>query len=391
MMEIVRVDPGESSLSGKGGRVVSVRVSSSVSFDTPVRPLSVAETTAKDYLGYRGILESPIAIMPIDLQSNDGYTKFLRHNGFIHDNQKVIQSFTDRNHGKPCAPLLQLPPLDFNDRVPFKIAFDLQKDVDGLTFMCMPEVDIEYSDYERAVRDWCSSCEDYGRGGIVQLSLSDDPEVFKRRLSILSELSQTGEVQMINIRYSPRSTIQLSELWNKKGEINALINCSEVPTTIQQKVVEGIERDIEYDLLSHGFDSITRKKRKVSPKFMASRNFADPPTTMDKIDKFKVATHQAAVMIGGDVWRLMEHSPECKCSVCKGNSNTSLIDRFAYKDNGDIDPSGMRYFARLHDHQSDNNELGVLRKYIRECDTPDYEIRLDDNLNGIVGEIRKSR
>ena len=151
MMEIIRVDPGESTLSGKGGRVVSVRVSSSVSFDTPVRPLSIAETIAKDYLGYRGILESPIAIMPIDLQSNDGYTKFLRKNGFIHENQNNLQSFTDRNHGKPCAPLLQLPPLDFDDRVPFKIAFDMQKDVDGLAFMCMPEVDVEYDDYEKAV------------------------------------------------------------------------------------------------------------------------------------------------------------------------------------------------------------------------------------------------
>ena len=390
MMEIIRVDPGESTLSGKGGRVVSVRVSSSVSFDTPVRPLSIAETIAKDYLGYRGILESPIAIMPIDLQSNDGYTKFLRKNGFIHENQNNLQSFTDRNHGKPCAPLLQLPPLDFDDRVPFKIAFDMQKDVDGLAFMCMPEVDVEYDDYEKAVRDWCSSCEDYGKEGIVQLSLSDNPEVFKRRLQILSELSHTGEVQIINIRYSPRSTIQLSELWNKKGEINAVINCSEVPTTIQQKVIEGVERDIEYDLLSHGFDSITRKKKKVNSKFMARRNFADPPTTLDGIDKFKVATHQAAVMIGSDIWRHMEHNPECKCSVCRGNSKLALIDRFAYKDNGDIDPSGMRYFARLHDHQSDNIELDVLRKYIRERDTPDYETRLDKNLDGIVDKIKQS-
>ena len=389
-MEIIRVDPGDSTLSGKGGRIVSVRLNSSISFDTPVRPLSIAETTAKDYLGYRGILESPIAVMPMDLQSNDGYAKFLRQNGFIHENQKILQSFTDRNYGKPCVPLLQLPPLDFDNRVPFKIAFDMQKDVDGLAFMCMPEVDVRYGDYEKVVRDWCSSCKNYGKEGVVQLSLSNDPEVFKKRLDILSKLSKTGLVQIINIRYSPRNTIQLSELWNKKGEIEAIINCSEVPTTIQEKIVEGVEKDIEYDLLSHGFDSITRKKRKVSPKFMARRNFSDPPTTLDGIDKFKVATHQAAVMIDGNVWRHMEHNPECKCSVCRGNSRSVLIDRFAYKDNGDIDPSGMRYFARLHDHQSDNNELDVLRKYIREHDTPDYETRLDDNLDGIVGEIKQS-
>ena len=290
-MEVVRVDPGDTGFAGKGCRTVRVRVSSSASFDTPVRPLSVHETTAKDYLGYRGVLESPIAAVPIDLRSNDGYRRFLARNGFIHENQRVLQSFTDRNHGKPCVPLLQLPPLDGSDRVPFKIAFDMQNDVDGLAMMCMPEVSQGSTDYEGAVRDWCSSCEEYGRGGVPQLSLSDDPEVFARRLRTLCELTRTGEVRMINVRYSPGSTIQLSELWNMKGEIQALINCSEVPTTVQQNVVDGVERDVEYHLLSHGFDSITRKRRKVSPKFMARRNFSDPPTTLDGIDGFRMAAH----------------------------------------------------------------------------------------------------
>lgn len=385
-MEIIDVDPGDMRVVGKGCRVVRVRISSSVSFDTPVRPISVSETTAKDYLGYRGVIESQIAAMPMDLQSNNGFERFLAQNGFIHENQLTLQSFVDRNHGKPCFPILQLPSLDYSNRVPFKIAFDMQKDVDGLSMMCMPEIDQQFSDYGKAIEDWCSSCEEFGRIGVPQLSLSDEPDVFARRLRTLCDLSKTGQVPMINIRYSPRSTIQLSELWNMKGEIDALINCSEVPSTTNRMVIDGVERDVEYELLSHGFDSITRKKRKVNRKFMASRNFSDPPTSLDKIDKFKVATHKASVAIKGDVWRHMEHAPHCSCPVCRGNSKSELIDRFAYKDNGELDQSGMRYFARLHDHQSDNLELGILKRHIFERSIGEYESRLEDNLKKIVND-----
>ena len=92
-------------------------------------------------------------------------------------------------------------------------------------------------------------------------------------------------------------------------------------------------------------------------------------------------------MIDGGVWRRMEHSPECRCPVCRGEPRQTLIDRFAYKDNGDIDPSGMRYFARLHDHQSDNGELDVLRRHIREQSITDYEARLNENTDDIVAGI----
>lgn len=386
MLEI-NVSHIDETLASKGARSLDVRISSSLSFMTPTRPISVKEASAKNFLGYRGEVDAPLSAYPMDLKTGNRFEKFSRNNGFIKDEKRALQSFLYSNYKRPCFTILQLPPLSAEDIHPFKVAFDMQKDMDGLDLMCIPEIDQSSRGYERMVNDWCKSAEDCGKLAVPQLCLSDDLDVFEKRLDFLCELSKTGSIPVVNIRYSPDNNHQLVSLWNRRDDLRSIVNCSETPKTSKETIRSGVSSELEIDLIQHGFDSITRVKRTVSPKYIARRNMEDAPRTLDGVDPFKIAYHNAALSIEGKTWQSMPHPPECRCSVCRGDQLNRIIERFAYKDNGDIDPSGLRYYSSLHDHQSDMVELKVMRDYIESDGIREYDERVSENRMDILNSF----
>ena len=69
--------------------------------------------------------------------------------------------------------------------------------------------------------------------------------------------------------------------------------------------------------------------------------------------------------------------PPCNCSVCRGRATNDLVANFAYKDNGEIEKPGLRYLARLHDHQSDQEELSRVTKVIKSHEMKEYKHATD--------------
>lgn len=380
----VRISHVDTTLASRGARTLDIRISSSVSFKTPTRPISVKEASAKNFLGYRGEIDAPISAYPMDLKTGDRLEKFRRNNGFIKEEKRALQSFLYSNYKRPCFTILQLPPLIAEDKHSFKVAFDMQKDMDALDMMCIPELDQNSGEYNRIITDWCESAEDLGKLAVPQLCLGDRLDVFEKRLDILCELSGTGAIPVVNIRYSPNSAHQLVSLWDHREDLKSIVNCSEVPTKIKDNIGTGVASDQETDLIQHGFDSVTRRKMSVSPKFIAKRNMEDAPRTLNDIDPYKMAYHEAALSIEGKMWQSISHHPECGCSVCRKDQWDRIIERFAFKDNGDISPSGMRYYSALHDHQSDMIELEVMRDYIVSDGIKEYDERISENRTNIL-------
>lgn len=392
MLDRVRVLYVDNSLSSTGARTLDVRVSSSKSFTTPTRPISVHELSAKNFLGYRGEIYAPIAAFPTDLYGKR-FERFMKNNGLVKDTRRALQSKSDCTFKTPSFPILQLPPLDPKDVVPFKIAFDMQQMIDGMDYVCVPLMKSNVREYEETVEDWCNSSEEFGKGAVPQLSLDEDPRIFSDKLNILSEMSKSGQINIINLRYTSieKSMLQLVALWSKRESIEAIINCSEVPTHSGPTSVSGIDLDVEEYLIQHGIDSITRKKVTVGQKFMARRNFQDPPTSLDDLDAFKFALHDASLRLSKNIWESIPHLQECNCSICCGMNRELIVDKFAYKDNGELEPSGLRLYSKLHDHQSDIEELNVMRDYIRTDSMSEYETRMKERQDAVMKQAKCSK
>ncbi len=373
----------DTSLSTKGGRLLRVRCGSH-SFLTPTRPISTQEIRAKSFLGYRPELSAQIAALPVDFSTEARRKKFFLNNGFLHEEERLLQSFSDTVYTIPSMPVIQIKPLHETDMEAFKIAFEMQRSIEGIDILSMPLFEAGKEQFERMVKNWSESSEECGLGSAVHLSLKDDVRSFSDKLDILSEFTKSGAVQSINIQFENVSKCrqQLAALWNRRDRLNAIINCTEVPSNSTELSPE-IMSDAESLLLQNGFDMITKKRYQINQKQIMHLAAQPPPSSLDGIDSFKISEHSASASIKGGLWRRMKHPPECDCSVCRGMGRDRIIDRFAYLDNGDVSKSGMRYFSNLHDHQSDLLELEVFRKYTSSDGAEEYDKRLKENLENL--------
>lgn len=376
----IRIKDLDSSLSTKGGRILEIKVGSH-SFQTPTRPFSVSEITAKSYLGYRGEIKSDIAALPVDFSGNRKEL-FLKNNGSLHNAERLLQSHSDASYNIPSVPVFQLDPFGSGDREAFKIAFEMQRYIEGIDLLSMPCMDAGKKDFERAVKDWIKSSEENGFGTAVQLFLDDDVTSFSEKLDILSPYTQSGAVQMISIQYAlpSKHRQQLAALWSRREKLNAVINCIGARPQ-NSEVTKGLVADEEKELLQNGFDMITKKKNTINSKYLGFLKTQPPISSFEDIDNFKLSVHSASAGIKNQAWNTMKHPPECRCSVCRGDDRDRLIERFGYLDNEEISKSGLRYFSVLHDHQSDMIELEIFRKYTRTEGTKEYDQRIDDNLS----------
>lgn len=388
MIDSVKIRYVDKSVASKGARTLDVRVSSSESFETPTRPISTIELTAKSFLGYRGELTAHISALPLDLKDGGKYQKFLRNNGTVNEARRKLQSMSDSTYMCPSFPILQLPSLCASDEHPLKIAFDMQCSVEDMDYICIPVIGPGSDGFERIVVDWCESAEDNVKGAVPQIRMDEDPKTFSEKLDILCDLSKTGLITIVNVIYADpdKNSLQFAELWSRREDMSAIVNCSEVPRegSVFRK---GVNMDREEYLIQHGVDSITRKKHFVSPNYIYMRNMAEPPEDFDGVDNYDVAVHSASVRISGSLWRETEHPPFCGCSVCRGDTREKLIERFAYKDDGAIERSGMSYYSKLHDHQSDQSELSGMRKFIRSSEMNEYEKLLEQKRKELLDSL----
>ncbi|AIZ56890.1 hypothetical protein Mpt1_c10180 [Candidatus Methanoplasma termitum] len=390
MIESVKVGYVDSSMASKGARTLSVKVSSSRSFETPTRPISTTELTAKSFLGYRGEISSPIAALPVDLKTGGKYQKFLKNNGVVNDTRRKLQSMSDSTFMCPSFPILQLPALKLDDKRPFKIAFDMQCSVEDMDYINIPPIDSGHRAFERMIVDWCQSAEDnYDKGAVPQLRMDEAPVIFSKKLDVLCDLSRSGMITIVNMIYANPYTnsLQYAELWGRRNDMCAIVNCSEVPAKGDHEYMTGVNSDLEDYLIQHGMDSITRKKHSVSPKFMYMRNMEEPPADLDGIDEFDVAVHHASIRVSKDLWKATSHPLMCDCSVCRGNTRDEIVDRFAYKDDGQIERSWLRYYSNMHDHQSDQSELERMRSYIRTDEMSEYEKQVETDRNDLLRKL----
>lgn len=364
----------DTSMSSRGGRILNVKVGSH-SFLTPTRPFTTSEIGAKSFLGYRGTIQSDIAALPIDFSGNRK-EYFLKNNGVLHETERALQTHVDASRSVPSIPVIQLDPLPTTERSSFKIAYEMQKAMDGLQIISMPEASAGKEGFENCLKDWCRSAEEDGYGVAVQLSLKDDVRTFADKLDVVSDYSRTGSVVAVNIRFVDpnRCRQQMAILWDRREELEAIVNCSQV-TSIGTEVARGLKTDLEAMLLQSGFDMLTKKKITPSRKYIARMRM----DSSGNPDDFKVLKHDASASIHSNCWLKMGHPPECSCSVCRGDDRNRLYERFNFLDNGDVSRSGMRYFSILHDHQSDMDELGVFRRYTANGETREYNERVESN------------
>ncbi len=378
-IDSVKIKDLDTSLATKGGRVLEVK-SNCHSFYTPTRPISATELGAKSFLGYRGEIKSDIAVLATDFSGNRREL-FLKNNGALSRAEKILQSYSDASYTLPSMPLIQIEPFKAEDRSYFKLAFEVEKSIEGIDILSMPGVIGNVASFESILKDWCNSSELNGFGSAVQLSLTESVDLFTEKLDLLAEYSKSGMFQILNIQYAPPSKVrqQLAALWGKREKINAIINCTGVIPS-RDEAAPGIKSDEETLLLQNGFDMITKKKYSVSQGYVRYLSSQPKPASLEDVDDYRIAKHSASASIGKDLWKKIDHLPGCKCTVCKGCNREELIERFSYLDNGEISKSGMRYFSALHDHQSDIQELEVFRKYTASDGTEEYNQRIKDNL-----------
>lgn len=368
----VEIKETDTSLGSTGGRIVSVRTSSSHSFTTPARPICTEEITAKNFLGYRGEISAPLGVLPLNI-NGARLQKLGMKNETVKELGRTLQSLCDSTWLIPSFPVIQtdVPLLCERDKL-HRIALEMQTGISGLDYVCMPWVDGNISDFEAAVKDWTESAEKEGFGCVVQLDMKDDSENLSRKLNFLAEMSETGAVSIINLRYAdPKNyPTQYAEVWSKRESLNALINCSEVPRGIGKGEIMS---EIQTKLISYGIDSFSRKKNILSPKAATYLAMQPPPQTLSEIQNYSMAVHSASARVKQEVYTKVEHEYRCKCSICKGKSIEDLTDNFAYKDNGEIEKGGMAYFSRIHDHQSDQAEMNRAKNFIRSREMNYYE------------------
>jgi len=388
ILRSVTVKNTDDSIAGLGGRVLGVRVSSSVSFETPIRPITSEEITSKSYLGYRGELQGQMAALPLYM-GGQIFERFMKNNGTVKRIRDDLISHASSTFYLINYPILQMPPVAAGEKAE-KIAYELQCYAPMLDYVTMPPLECNADIFEKRILNWCESADSIedGRGCVPQLSFTEEPELFESKLKKIANLSKTGCINVVNIQYASPLTHphQYAALWSMRDDLQALINCSAVPPK-ENELVPGMSYDMETQLLRYGIDSISRKKYPIPPKFIAKRNMEPPPSDLDNIDSFDYAVHPASIRIDSNKWMSMPHDTDCNCTVCRGRTRDELVDAFGYDDVGNISRSGLRYFSKMHDQQSDILELTSIRKYISSNNMRDYEERIKEEQSKYANAI----
>ncbi|HEX9908393.1 MAG TPA: hypothetical protein VGB78_08025 [Thermoplasmata archaeon] len=373
-----------------GGRILKVHSKKVGGFATPTRPISIPELRAKTMLPFNGAIEGHLGAVQIDLD-RERFDRFKKQNGTIEQTKRRATKFSNQTCCFDNFAILDVPPIPLDDLGLLKLFLDVQSRIVMLDYISLPLiVGNDIVRFEHLVREWITCAEERGKGLVPQLSMKDDLDSFRKRLSLLSEMAESGDIQIINLVYAnpERFTLQFIEVW-KKQETKAIFNCSSVPSK-GQEVAPGIHETPLVQLQKFGIDTITPIRKTPTRTTVAWLQSRERPKSINEIDNFSWAHHPAGAILDKDLWkRLPSKSIECHCSVCRDRNQQSLVDEYAYDERGEIVSYGMYSAARIHDVVSSAPECSLIQQHIKKGEMADYVGDLRNYRNTKLG-IRRS-
>jgi len=373
MIESVKVVAVDTSYAGSGGRLLKIKPNGKSSFETPTRPISVPEFKAKEFLGFRGVIEGHLGAEQIDMNA-DVFARFLKQNGTVKYVRRKITKFADISCCFENFPILDVPQITPDQKTALKLLLEMQLRIPTLNNVSVPLVQTgNEAQFEKIIRDWGKDAEQYGKGVVPQLSMKEDLDAFKKKLVTLSEMADSNEVQVVNLCYANPDSYphQFVTLWENR-EAKLVFNCSGVPSG-GKPVADGLYESRSIELQRYGIDMFTRKTRTPDPKYVFMLMHQAPPTSIDQIQDFVWPYHPGGAILEKDLWlSLPPKNVECRCKVCKGLTPNDIRDAYSYDVDGKIIGPGMEKASKLHDVISGQVEYSEVRKRISSNEMSDY-------------------
>ncbi len=373
-----KVDEIDTSRLGTGGRTLTIKPKRGKTFSTPTTPFSRKEITAKSALPFIGTIDGHLSAVQIDIKG-ERLKEFFTNKETIKEVRRKIVKFSDITCCYDNFLILDVPPIDIKNLDQFKIFLEIQLKVRTLDYISIPQIQTnDTKSFERLISDWQKNAEMYGKGAVPQLSMNEDLDIFKKKLSVLCELSESRVVDIINLKYAnPEDHLpQFTEVWKHRDD-NVIFNCYDVPPK-SKEVYPNIRETPNMELQRHGIDTITPKKKTVSQKYMVKLIHEPPVKTIDEL-KFDWPYHPAATILSPNHWKkLPPHNVACGCKVCNDKNQREIIEKYSYDHKRDIMNSAMYYVSTLHNSQSSELQNQEIKKFIKSNEMDAYQSQVED-------------
>ena len=377
----VKVKDIDTSLLGSGGRTLSIKPRHKPNFTTPTYPFSKPDFTAKSYLGFRGVFNGNLGVIPIDIRGQR-YVKFSHNNGTVKYIRRTITKFSDKMCFNENFTVLDVNPENPTNQKIQKLYLEMQLIVKYLNYISIPPIQTtNMNQFKHVVTDWQNNAEQYEKAAIPQISLSEDLDIFKQKLDVLCELAQSDVIDAINLKYAnPRDyPHQFVAVWEKR-ETDVLFNCYGAPRkgriislNFRESPILGLQR--------YGIDTITYLTKTPSQKYVASLQFKEAPKSVDALD-YDWVYYPGGAVLEHNYWRsLPAHSVNCPCKVCKNRVQSEIINEYCYNDLGEIDNSSMGYTSKLHSGLSSELEYSRIKRYIKSNEMTNYHSEVENYRN----------
>ena len=352
-----------------GCRTVKVQAHGSNSFTTPSKPITHRELSGKAGTPeYRGVLPGQIAVIPEYIRASI-FEEYRNCNGRLKKIYDEISLYSESS-----SFLINVPNLlteRINPRAPEAMAtLRKQLEIPTLSAVCLPLLDTDYEGFVLSFNAWKEQAERYGKGIVPQISMDEDINMFRKKLDFIKNKCDSGEVFMIDFIYANPSDyiLQYSELWSRNKELNAILNLTNVPNSLNG--INGYMKSIpRYDLMMYGFDMITPTRGRPA-RYPNGKG----PFDMLDIQRYTWSNSDIEANIDGRYWEAMDRDHTvCNCPICRKRTQDQIMERYAYNVEGEItDSSFMNRIARLHDHLSSTAELRNLSNAIKGQELSEY-------------------
>ena len=213
--------------------------------------------------------------------------------------------------------------------------------------------------------------------------MSENEKTFEEKLSVLTELSKSGIVSIVNLKYAnpEQYLINFATLWDFARETNVLFNCYNVPSKGKPTISNDVWEEPILGLQRYGVDTITPIKYTPTREQVLRLQNQEPPSTIEEIN-FDWSYHPADAVLSKIHWiKLPSNSVECRCKLCKKRTQDDLIQKFAYNDLGELMPLSMKYTSELHSAFSYGLQFDRIRSHIKSNEMENYHQEVADYRN----------
>jgi len=373
MIRITKVGAIDRTYSGFGGRTLEVKRTSSPSFSTPTRPISVPELSSKQFLGFNELLGGHLSAVQIDIKG-ERYKSFMRKNGAVIDARRRMTRFSDVSCCAENFAVLDVSPVDSSNEYALKLFLDMQVKIKTLKYISLPPIETNrLAEMKSILRWWAKDAELFGKGIVPQVSIDDPPDLFRSKLRFLTELAESDEFPIVNLVYANPDTHphQYATVWEQR-EKRVLFNCSGVPSG-GRFITPGLGESPIIAIQRYGIDTYTRRTSTMNPKYYVWLQHQPAPMSIDEIDDANWQYHPGAAVLE---WRIWESLPsehvQCRCKLCRGRNQGEIIDEYCHDDQGTIVKNGLNYASKLHDSLSSEMEYAKVKRMITSNEMATY-------------------